>query len=82
LSNYSQPLSCIFNLSYPHDSILPQAEEFLIMLDGFVALLFVYLVEHLEALGIDFAKEGTFLMSYGEIPQFKFGITEVIILTS
>jgi hypothetical protein len=31
----SQPLPSILNLSYARVSILPQVEEFLVMLDGF-----------------------------------------------
>ena len=57
-----QPLPRIFTLSHPRVSILPESEKFLVMLDGFVALLFVYLAEYLEALGIDLAIEGACLM--------------------
>ncbi len=77
-----RPLPRILHLSDPRVSVLPEDEEFFVMLYGCVALVFVYLAEHLEALGIDLAIEGARLMKYGEIRHFKFGITEVIILTS
>lgn len=51
----SQLLLRILNLSNTRVSILPEVEEFLIMLYGFgfIALLFVNLTQHVEAFGID-----------------------------
>ncbi len=53
----SQPLLRVLNLSYSRISILPEVEEFLIMLDGFAfpAFLLINLAQHVEALGIDVA---------------------------
>jgi hypothetical protein len=43
----NQPLSCILHLSYPWVSVLPEGEEFLVMLYGFGCVSILRFKKHL-----------------------------------
>ncbi len=53
----SQPLSGILNFTNTRVSVLPEIEEFLVMLYGFTlpAFLLINLAEHVKGFGIDVA---------------------------
>ncbi len=53
----SQPLPRILHLSYPRVSVLPQVEEFFVVLNGltFKVFLFIDFAEHVEGFGVDVA---------------------------